>query len=102
MNRAAMKTRRVRTTVVGFGMSRMSDSGCMLRGASALFGALFFPVGASFLYVNFRAYWAEGLGLIVASGLFFAVAIKAYRIVGIDAVPNEADDDRGRTAPPNP
>lgn len=68
-------------------MSRLANPGCMLRTASALFGAIFLPVGVSFLFVLRHAHWMEGCGAIAASLGFFYVAWRANDILGVDDIP---------------
>ena len=80
-------------------MSRLSNPGCALRASSALMGTIFLPTGVAFLIVNLRRYWPEGIGILVASAFFFTLAVRAYDIVGIAAVPDAPDEPPG--APPS-
>lgn len=67
-------------------MSRLNDPGCMLRATSALFGAVFLPVGVSFFFVLHRQHWMRGAGAVAAALGFFYVAWRGYDILGLDNV----------------
>ncbi len=80
----------------------------MLRATSAVFGAIFLPVGVSFFFILHHRHWMRGVGALAASFGFFYVAWRAYDILGLDGVgpapiapasglalrPHDASDDR--------
>jgi hypothetical protein len=76
-------------------MSRLSNPGVMLRVTSAVFGAIFLPIGISFFFVLRHQHWPEGIGAVVASFGFFYVAWRADDILGLD----EIRDTRGVVVP---
>ncbi|HVZ77828.1 MAG TPA: hypothetical protein VG818_07600 [Gemmatimonadaceae bacterium] len=79
-------------------MSRFADPAYMLRAASAVFGAIFLPIGLSFLFVQHHAHWKQGVGAILAAAGFFYVAFHAYDILGFDEPANPGDDDSPRNS----
>ncbi len=92
-------------------MSRLSNPGYMLRATSALFGAIFLPVGVSFFFVLQHRHWPEGIVCVAAAFGFFYVAWRAEDILGFDEIANTADivlpgavaaltDDRPDADPP--
>jgi hypothetical protein len=85
-------------------MSRLSNPGCMLRAASALFGVFFLPVGISFFFVLRHRHWMEGIGAVAASLGFLYVAWKADDILGFEAIGADpgADDPPSLTSPDLP
>lgn len=71
-------------------MSRLSQPGCMLRAMSALFGAIFLPVGVSFFFILHHRHWMRGVGAVTASLGFFYVAWRAHDILGLDEIGPDA------------
>lgn len=83
-------------------MSRLSDPVYMLRATSALFGAIFLPVGVSFFFVLGHRHWPEGIVCVAAAVGFFYVAWRADAILGLDEIQNTADIVLPEPGPPAP
>jgi hypothetical protein len=59
----------------------------MVRAFSAMFGAIFLPIGVSLLFLFHHREWMRGVGAIASAFAFFYVAWRANDILGLEDIP---------------